>query len=280
MIGKGTKPNFILTGGEHIIVEIPDDPHITLEPEEIPLDIVYEDDYLMIINKPASMVTHPARGHRSGTLVNAILAHTKKLSPVGGDSRPGIVHRLDKDTTGLIVIAKTEKAHLKLADDLAKKKVQRQYRAICWGHPKSHSGKIDFPIGHHPSDHTKMAVVENGKTAVTHYTVRAYYDALTDLEIKLDTGRTHQIRVHFDHVGHQIFGDPVYGGRLERIGGVSPLHRQFVKSLLLLCERQMLHAEKLSFNHPITDEPIVAEARLPDDMAKILSVLDGKTPNT
>ncbi|MFP4458115.1 MAG: RluA family pseudouridine synthase [Candidatus Zixiibacteriota bacterium] len=274
VIGKGTKPNFILKGGEHIIVEIPDEPNITLEAEDIPLDIVYEDDYMLIVNKPAGMVVHPARGHRSGTLVNAVLAHTHKLSPVGGDTRPGIVHRLDKDTSGLLVVAKTESAHLKLSDDLAKKEIYRHYRAICWGHPDRHIGTIDAPIGHHPSDHLRMAVVEDGKKSVTHYTVRAYYDFLTDLSIQLDTGRTHQIRVHLDHIGHQILGDPTYAGRMERIGGISPMHRIFAKRLVDLTDRQMLHAEKLVLDHPITGEKIEARAELPADMAQILEILE------
>jgi len=256
---------------------MPTEREIILEAEDIELDVRYEDDYFVIVNKPPGMVTHPARGHYSGTLVNAILSHTLTISPVGGDFRPGIVHRLDRNTSGLLIIAKTEQAHLKIAEEIAQREVKKYYRAIIWGHPDRHLGVINEPIGHNPKDHKKMGVISDGKPSITEYTARAYYDFLTDVEIRLHTGRTHQIRVHFAHIGHNVFGDPEYGGRIERLGGIAQEHRVFAKKLLDLIDRQALHAERLEFDHPMTGEHIDVSCPLPQDMQTVIDVLTVKS---
>ncbi len=272
------KPNFILVGGEEIVIDLPEEPEQLLQPQDIPLDIKFEDDYLLVVSKPPGMVTHPARGHREGTLVNALLYHTTRLSPVGGDTRPGIVHRLDMETSGLLVVAKTERSHILLADMIQKKEVRRQYRAIIWGHPDAHLGTIEGDIGHNPKDHRKMAVVDEGKYARTDYQVRAYYDFLTDVKIMLHTGRTHQIRVHFMNTGHPVFGDPDYGGRDVRLGGIAPEYRREAQQLLKLIDRQALHAERLEFVHPITGEKLSIADNLPPDMQVVIDRLEKGTP--
>lgn len=277
VVGKGTKPNFILRGGEKIIVRIPDEPNIKLEAEPIKLNIVYEDDYLLVVNKPAGMVVHPSKGHHSGTLLNAIMHHTTQLSPVGGDLRPGIVHRLDKDTSGLLIIAKSERAHLALSNALAERRIHRRYVAIIWGHPATHSGRIDLRLGRHPKEPTKVGVVPNGVVAITDYTSREYFDFLTLVDVTLQTGRTHQIRVHFSHTGHPVFGDYNYSGREERIGGIDPKYRPLANRLLKIIDRQALHAIHLDFDHPISREHLSLESDIPDDMSAVLRVLRGET---
>ena len=267
-------------GGEEIIVNLPEEREQLLEAENIALEIRFEDEFLLVVVKPAGMVTHPARGHLSGTLVNALLHHTKTLSPVGGDSRPGIVHRLDMNTSGLLVVAKTERTHVLLAEMIQKREIHRIYRAVIWGHPKSHTGTIEGNIGHHPKEHRKMTIVDKGKYAKTDYSVLNYFDFLTDVRIKLHTGRTHQIRVHFLSKGHPVFGDPDYGGRDIRLGGISPEYRREADYLLKQIERQALHAEKLEFVHPMTGEQLSIKSELPQDMTTILERLKkGTFPN-
>ncbi|MCK5833156.1 RluA family pseudouridine synthase, partial [bacterium] len=217
--GKGIKPAFILIGGETILVEIPITETPRLVPENIALDIIFEDEFLVIVNKPPGMVVHPARGHFSGTLVHALLAHCDKLSCVGGETRPGVVHRLDKNTSGLIIFAKNDLAHRYLAKALSEHKIKREYIGLVWGRMKETSGSIEGPIGHNPKDHKKMAVVVSGKPALTDYQLELDYTFLSLLAFKLHTGRTHQIRVHCSHIGHPIFGDSEYSGGPERIKG-------------------------------------------------------------
>jgi len=274
--GKGVKPAFILTGGEEIIVTIPETEPLRLIPEEIPLDIRYEDEYLLVVNKPPGMVVHPARGHFSGTLVHALLAHTVRLSSIGSQSRPGIIHRLDKDTSGLLIVAKTDIVHNRLSHALSERKIVREYVALVWGHMPENSGSIEGAIGHNPKDHKKMAVVENGRPARTDYIVENEFGILSEVAFRLHTGRTHQIRVHANHIGHPVFGDHDYGGRETRLGGIMAEQRQFAKKLLDLIDRQALHARELSFVHPITSEPIVVRAPLPDDLLAVLDELRGR----
>lgn len=255
-----------LRGGETLIVKVPDaEPEVTFEPEDIPLDIVYEDDDIIVINKPANMVVHPAAGNWSGTLLNGLLFHDASLASV---PRAGIVHRLDKDTTGLMVVAKNLTAHKSLVDSLAERDVSREYIALVQGIIVA-GDTIDAPIGRHSRDRKKMAVTIGGKEAITHYRVAARFIAHTLLEVKLETGRTHQIRVHMASMHHPIVGDPVYGGRLRLPVGASD---KLVKTLQGF-RRQALHARKLGLEHPATGEFMEWSVDLPPDFAEMLELL-------
>ncbi|MES1023012.1 RluA family pseudouridine synthase [Gloeocapsa sp. BRSZ] len=246
---------------DRITVEIPDAQPLDLQPEDIPLDILYEDDSLLIINKPAGLVVHPAPGHAGGTLVNALLAHCPNLPGIGGVQRPGIVHRLDKDTTGAIAIAKTDFAQQHLQAQLKAKTARREYLGVVYGVPKSESGTVDFPIGRHPVDRKKMAVVsveKGGRSAVTHWQTLERLGNYTLMHFQLETGRTHQIRVHCAALGHPIVGDPVYSSG-HSVGVNLP--------------GQALHAWKLKLQHPMSGEFIEAIAPLPASFTTLLQVL-------
>ncbi|WP_293029210.1 RluA family pseudouridine synthase [Moorena sp. SIO3I8] len=247
--------------GDRISLTIPDAKPLELQPEVIPLDILYEDEVLIIINKPAGLVVHPAPGHESGTLVNALLAHCPKLTGIGGVQRPGIVHRLDKDTTGAIAIAKTDQAHGHLQAQLQAKTAQRQYLGVVYGAPSAESGTINQPIGRHPVDRKKMAVVpveKGGRPAITHWQVRERLGNYTLIHFQLETGRTHQIRVHSSYIGHPIVGDPVYSS--GRSVGVN-------------LPGQALHAWRLQLKHPVSEEWIEFVAPPPLALIKLLEVL-------
>ncbi|KYC36673.1 pseudouridine synthase [Scytonema hofmannii PCC 7110] len=247
--------------GDNITLKIPEAEPLELKPEEIPLDILYEDSSLLIINKPAGLVVHPAPGHQDGTLVNAILAHCPNLPGIGGVQRPGIVHRLDKDTTGAIVIAKTEQAHQALQAQLKAKTAGREYLGIVYGAPKKESGTINLPIGRHPVDRKKMAVVpveKGGRLAVTHWKLRERLGNYTLMHFQLETGRTHQIRVHSAQIGHPIVGDPIYSSG-HSVGVNLP--------------GQALHAWKLKLQHPVSGESIEVTAPLPQIFTTLLEVL-------
>lgn len=247
--------------GDRLSVSIPNTQPLSLEPEAIPLDILVEDASLIIINKPAGMVVHPAPGHDSGTLVHALLAHCPDLAGIGGVERPGIVHRLDKDTTGAIVVAKTEQAMQSLQAQIKAKEARREYLAVVYGAPAASSGTVDKPIGRHPTDRKKMAIVpveKWGRSAVTHWQVRERLGNYTLLHFQLETGRTHQIRVHCAEMGHPIVGDPVYSSG---------------RSLGINLPGQALHAWRLTVRHPITQEWIEAIAPLPDYFERLLHVL-------
>jgi 23S rRNA pseudouridine1911/1915/1917 synthase len=253
--------------GDRIQVEIPDAQPLELQPEKIPLDILYEDEHLLIVNKPAGLVVHPAPGHESGTLVHALLAHCQTLSGlnalpgIGGVQRPGIVHRLDKDTSGAIAIAKTDQAHHHLQAQLKAKTARREYLAVVYGSPKAESGTIDLPIGRHPVDRKKMAIVleeRGGRRSVTHWRVLERLGNYTLMHFQLETGRTHQIRVHSSHMGHPVVGDPVYSS-----------HR----SLGVNLPGQALHAWKLRLQHPISNEQIEVIATPPAVFKTLLEVL-------
>ncbi len=274
--GRIVKPSHKILPGEKIIVKIPREPRPELEPEPVPLDIVYEDEYLLVVNKPAGMVTHPGHGNYTGTLVNALLYHCSKLSRVnvsGGEVRPGIVHRLDKDTSGLLVVAKDDETHRHLAKQFFHKTVEREYWAIVWGHFNSVRGVIEAELGRSKSDRKKFAVVRGGKPAVTEYEVLEKFDFLSLVKLKLKTGRTHQIRVHLSHIGHPVFGDPTYGGRRIAWGGVDRKKKLFVDDLLKIMPRQALHAKTLGFIHPSRNEFMKFDSELPEDMKKILEIL-------
>jgi 23S rRNA pseudouridine1911/1915/1917 synthase len=251
-------------------------PHPTYEqllvPENIPLDIVYEDDQLLVVNKPAGMVVHPGHGNYSGTLVNALAYHFENL-PMNSSERPGLVHRIDKDTTGLLVVAKTELAMAFLTKQFADKTSEREYYALVWGNVVEDQGTIVGNIGRHPKDRMLMSVYEDesqGKNAVTHYQVLERFGYVTLVSCRLETGRTHQIRVHMKHIGHTLFNDDRYGGNLILKGTTFTKYKQFVDNCFKTLPRQALHARTLGFQHPITKEFLRFESPVPQDMVDCL----------
>lgn len=244
------------------------------EPEDIPLDIVFEDEYLLVVNKPAGMVAHPAYSNYTGTLVNALLHHTKKLSEVNEPGRPGIVHRLDKDTSGLIVVAKDDFTHAKLAEQFNKRTVEKEYHAICWGRFKEQNGEITSNIARSKKDRKKFTSSKTeGKTALTFYEVLEEFSFTSYIKLKIKTGRTHQIRVHLSGIGKPVFGDPAYGGRQIRYGSELPKIKSTVQNLLEIMPRQALHAKVLGFIHPHTKKSLLFESDLPDDFMELLTNL-------
>ena len=256
---KKAKPSLKIASGDKIDITIPDISPVEIEPEDIPLDIVYEDDDIIIVNKPKGMVVHPAPGHYSGTIVNALMYHCDDLSGINGELRPGIVHRIDQDTTGVIVACKNDKAHRCIAEQLKEHSITRTYHAIVCGHLKQSEGTIEGDIGRHPVDRKKMAInVKNGKKAVTHYKVLdTLNNKYTYIECKLETGRTHQIRVHMASIGHPILGDTVYG----------PAKCPFKLT------GQTLHAKTLGFIHPTTGQYVEFDAELPNYFKELLNKL-------
>ena len=271
--GARVKPRHLITPGETIDIVLPRPPRPKAEPEDIPLDIVYEDESLLVVNKPAGMVTHPAYGHYSGTLVNALLHHARQLSQVNTGLRPGIVHRLDKDTSGLLVVAKTDGAHQALAKQFTRRTIDREYWAIVWGSFRQQKGTIEANLGRSKRDRKKVTVTAEGKHAVTEFEVLERLDFLTLLRLRLKTGRTHQIRVHLAHIGHPVFGDAAYGGRSATWGGAGRAKVQQASNLLKLIPRQALHAKTIGFIHPATRRQLVFDSPLPDDMRRILITL-------
>ncbi len=265
--------------GSVVEISIPPLVEADPEPENIPLDIIYEDADMLVINKQAGLVVHPGAGNWAGTLVNALLYHCgDTLSGIGGVIRPGIVHRLDKDTTGLMVVAKHDKAHQALSAQLADRSLSRHYYALVWKVPTHKKGSIDAPIGRHPGQRQKMTVTaQNSRDAVTHYVVQARYnDAAALVECKLETGRTHQVRVHMAHLGHPLIGDPAYG--LQDNAGESLLRKSGYEDTdfapIIDFPRQALHAFKIGYIHPSTGKEMSFEIPLPDDMAKIKTILE------
>ena len=248
--GKALKKNDKLKEGDEITVLIPDPTEVEILPQDIPLDVVYEDEDVIVVNKPVGMVVHPAPGHPDGTLVNALMYHCgDSLSGINGELRPGIVHRIDRDTSGLIIAAKNDAAHLALADQLQDHSLYREYEAVIIGGLKSDEGTIDLPIARHATDRKKMAINHyNGRRAVTHWTVLERFSGYTHLQCRLETGRTHQIRVHLAAQGHPVLGDPVYNGERKGFPELAG---------------QCLHARKLSFLHPRTGERLTLECQLP-----------------
>jgi 23S rRNA pseudouridine1911/1915/1917 synthase len=271
--GKPIKASFKISPGEEIAIQIQSRPELSYEPEDLPLDIVYEDSNLLVINKSAGMVTHPAHGHYSGTLMNALLGHNRKLSELGEDFRAGIVHRLDMDTTGLLVVAKDEFTHAELSKQFSARTIERKYLALVWWRLKDEVGTIEGNIGRHLKDRKLYTVTSYGRPALTRYRVITRYELFTLLELTLGTGRTHQIRVHLSHFGHPVFGDPTYGGRNARFGSLTPSQRLFCAELLTIMKRQALHAKTLGFLHPVKNEFLRFDSELPEDFRELLSKL-------
>lgn len=270
--GGVEKASYIMQPGDKIEISIPKPPPPKAKPEKMDLDIVYEDDDLLVVNKPAGMVVHPAFGNWSGTLVNGLMHHTdRNLSATGKEShRPGIVHRLDKDTSGLLVVAKNDDIHQKLSRQFSKKKAKRTYWALVWGKPPD-KGTIEGNLGRSPRDRKVMAVLkEGGKEAVTHFERLEEYDHLALLEVKLETGRTHQIRVHMKYNGYYLFGDKTYGGDTVRYGPNTGSRKSMFKNLFAKLPRQALHAKTLGFIHPSTGTFVEFDSNLPEDFQFVL----------
>lgn len=251
--------------GDRVELTLPAPEPSTIAPEDLPLTIVYEDADLLVLDKPAGVVVHPAPGHRSGTLVNALLHHISDLSGIGGVLRPGIVHRLDKDTSGLMLVAKNDVAHRALADALKRREIRRIYLAVAWGHFAQEQIEVDAPLARSPTHRQRMAVLARGRRAVTRFQRLERWVAADLLRAELETGRTHQIRVHLAHIGHPVVGDPVYGGAGAR--GISGPGVLWARSLQKLVPRQFLHATGLSFRQPRTGEPLRFDSPLPPDLA-------------
>jgi 23S rRNA pseudouridine1911/1915/1917 synthase len=259
--GKPAAKSARLSGGETVTVDVPQLRETALPPQDIPLDVVYEDDDVIVVNKPTGLVVHPAPGHPDGTLVNALLHHCgDSLSGIGGEKRPGIVHRIDRDTSGLIIAAKNDAAHLALSAQLKDHSLSRTYECLVTGNMKQDSGTVDAPIGRSSADRKKMAVVPTGRRAVTHWEVVARYPGVTHLRCRLETGRTHQIRVHMAYIGHPILGDTVYGAK-KPVPGLTG---------------QCLHATGLRFVHPRTGEPVELHCPLPPEFTAMLQKLQSK----
>ena len=257
--GKKQKVSYKIQNNDKITIEIPEPKQIELKAQNIPLDVIYEDSDIIVINKPKGMVVHPANGNPDGTLVNAILSRCKdSLSGIGGEIRPGIVHRLDKDTTGLLIVAKNDKSHVKMSEQIKNHEVKKTYIALVRGVLKENEATINMPIGRSNTDRKKMAVVKNGKNAITHIKVIKRYNKYTLLEINIETGRTHQIRVHLSHIGFPVIGDYTYSNGKNEFGIIG----------------QCLHAKALDFKHPITQKEIHLEAPLPEYFRDILNKLD------
>ena len=260
--GKPAAKSARLSGGETVTVDVPQLRETALPPQDIPLDVVYEDDDVIVVNKPTGLVVHPAPGHPDGTLVNALLHHCgDSLSGIGGEKRPGIVHRIDRDTSGLIIAAKNDAAHLALSAQLKDHSLSRTYECLVTGNMKQDSGTVDAPIGRSSADRKKMAVVPTGRRAVTHWEVVARYPGVTHLHCRLETGRTHQIRVHMAYIGHPILGDTVYGAK-KPVPGLTG---------------QCLHATGLRFIHPRTGEPVELHCPLPPEFTAMLQKLQNKS---
>ena len=255
--GKEIKKSLKLKSGDIIAADIPEPQEIDVQPEDIPVDIVYEDDSLLVVNKPKGMVVHPAPGNYTGTLVNALMFKCKgRLSSINGEIRPGIVHRIDKNTSGLLIVAKTDRSHNFLAEQIKAHSFTREYEAVVCGHFKESEGTVDAPIGRHPTDRKKMCVTDkNSRNAVTHYSVIEEFRNYSHIRLRLETGRTHQIRVHMAYINHSVLGDDVYG---KPFGGIAG---------------QCLHAKKIGFIHPDTNEYMEFDSELPEYFINVLKKL-------
>jgi len=280
--GRTAKPNVRLKAGDEVYLEPPAPPRAEPQPEAIPLQVLYEDEHLAVVNKPRGMVTHPAPGAESGTLVNAALARFGKLSTVGSPERPGIVHRLDKDTTGLILIARTDLAHHALAEQIQRRLVERRYLVLVWGVPRFHRALVDAPIGRSESDRTRMSVKAplhdpHARPAVTEFELRENLMVCSLLEARLHTGRTHQVRVHAAYAGHPVVGDPVYGaGRSATQYGWKRAEARMLEDLIERMGGQALHAYRLTFTHPVTQQEMSFTCEPPEDMQAVIHWLRTK----
>ncbi|MBC7186823.1 MAG: RluA family pseudouridine synthase [Calditrichaeota bacterium] len=271
--GAPTKPGHRVRPGQVVEVTVPEPKKLEILPEQIPLDILYEDEHLLVLNKPAGMVVHPAFANYTGTLVNALLAHCQQLSGIGGVQRPGIVHRLDRETSGVMVVAKSDAAHVALSQQFAARQVRREYRAVVWGHFRSPTGRVETLLRRSPKNRLRMTVSKLGKLAVTNYEVLEEYRLLSLLRLNLGTGRTHQIRVHMAYIGHPVFGDATYGGRSKRLSGLNRENLAFAVKLLKQFNRPALHALSLGFVHPVLRQEMYFEVPPPDDFQRLLAAL-------
>lgn len=268
--GRRVKAGHRLRAGESVELTIPEPVPSAVRPEEIPLSIVYEDEHLLVVDKPAGMVVHPSAGHSSGTLVHALLHHCCDLSGIGGVLRPGIVHRLDRDTSGLLLVAKTDEAHRNLTEQFKNRRIAKTYLALVQGAPPVDAGEIRLPVGRHPADRKKMSTLSpRGKDAVTHWRVRERFGAVTLLEVDLETGRTHQIRVHLGSQGYPVLGDAVYG----RPGWVKSVSDPATRAILRGAKRQALHAARIAFHHPVHGTLLSFQSPLPGDLAELCNAL-------
>ncbi len=269
--GKPAKPSYKVSANDEIEVELTASPLASFTPENIPLAIVFEDDYVVVVNKPAGLVVHPAAGAPSGTLANALAYHFQQLSKHAGSARPGIVHRLDKDTSGLLVVAKTESAHEDLADQFRAREIFKSYIALVYGVVKQESGRVEQPIARDPRNRTRMAVIPGGRGALSLYRVRRSYDSFTLVDVELKTGRTHQIRVHLSWLKHPVVGDELYsGGRENNVQDVR------LRADIRKLGRQFLHAEQLGFRHPGTGEQMKFTSPLSPELAGLLRALEDR----
>jgi 23S rRNA pseudouridine1911/1915/1917 synthase len=266
--GRPARPRDAVFGGEKVVVRAREILDERVAPERMPLNVRYRDAHVFVIDKPAGLVVHPGAGNRASTLQNGLLALDPKLAAV---PRAGIVHRIDKDTSGLLVVARTLEAHAGLVDAMHEHEVQREYIALCVG-ALTGGGTVDKAIGRHRTDRLRQAVRADGREAITHYRIEKRYARHTLLRVILETGRTHQIRVHLSHIGHPLVGDPLYGGRRQLVGGLDAAERDALAAF----RRQALHAAKLEFAHPVSGKTISVESPLPDDLVALLTVLDGK----
>lgn len=265
--GIQASQNYKVKSGDFIVIRMPEKETDDLIPEPIPLEILYKDRNLVVVNKPANMVVYPSAGHNQGTLMNVIAYHCHKLATIGGPLRPGVVHRLDKDTSGVMVVALDDKAYYSLAEQFRARSINRKYIALVYGKPKKNSGEISLPIGRSESDRKKMSTrIKKGKEAVTRWKVLERLENATLIEARLGTGRTHQIRVHFASIGHPVMGDRTYGKKTEIE----------IKKKKVIIPRQMLHAETLGFIHPATGKYIEFSSPMPEDMKKVLANMDSK----
>ncbi|MDO9558897.1 MAG: RluA family pseudouridine synthase [Syntrophales bacterium] len=268
--GRSVRSSHKVRKGETIDCEIATADEYDVVPEDIPLSVIYEDASLLVVDKPAGMVVHPAAGHHQGTLVHAMLFHCWDLSGIGGVLRPGIVHRLDKDTSGLLVAAKSDRAHQALTEQFKRRQVKKTYLALAYGDVREDRGLIDLPVGRHPQDRKKMSTQSRrGREAATRWQVQERYGAATLLEVDIETGRTHQIRVHLHAIGHPVVGDGVYGGA-RRVNAVA---EPSLRAVLKTMKRQALHAAHLSFSHPLTGELLAFSSSPPADMAQLCKAL-------
>ena len=278
--GAQASKNFRVETGMVVVVDkIPEKEASTLEPENIPLDIVYEDDDIVVLNKPRNLVVHPGNGVQNGTLAAGLLYHFKEnLSAINGPLRPGIVHRLDKDTPGLMVVAKNDAAHRHLAHQLETRTLHRTYNALVWGHVRDLEGTIDAPIGRNPKNRLKMAVVKDGKPSRTHYVAKKFFAFATLLELQLESGRTHQIRVHSRYMGHPVVGDPLYDGRDGCLNRVSPLMKDIAAKVLEIAPAQLLQAVKIELIHPTTGKKMKFKVPLEKPFEQVLKLLKKECP--